>query len=569
MAEYTKNIQQLQQQASRTPQFAPPSQSLGGDIVNAIGTGLQFYQQQQAKSELAEAQAQQTEQARRLSSGVLGLRQLRQDLVNNNVSKTVLMQRENEFLKQFAPEERVSIIKQTKEVTGKTLASFSSDIDSAEQAAITKRQTLEEEVAALAPYATTPVNLGADDKELQSILLQATANKAEMERKKAEATLRSTQLSNQEKGNTLAAKNYLIEYGTTVGNQMVQQAQVLLDEVDFNNLQQVNDTMRLVSQRRQEFINTAVQDAASKGITLTQSEAENQLGSQLAQFDNVERFLGREDIATMSANQRKYAVNNMVLGLARDPSPEAQKLSFYLTMSDVLESNPYLAQDIASQHMSALVNGLAAKRFSTTENVGDTKKVNENTNRFVKNIFQRAPENLTSEEKQLFTETVIEDLTAGPKGTDRLINNGGLSAYVEGIALGKSDNIIPEEMKGDVLEGLLSKSETFLRRAIPDVLRNQQLGSVKPSGRGIKQRKGPQVDSGSGEEMFDMLGEDLKVKIDGNTAYLSATARKYNKWVDNVFTAMDKLGATEEEKQFLKDEIRRSFNVADNTRSDN
>lgn len=52
MTEYTKQIKQLTKQASQTPQFQAPSQSLGGDIVNALGTGLEFFQQQQAKEQL-------------------------------------------------------------------------------------------------------------------------------------------------------------------------------------------------------------------------------------------------------------------------------------------------------------------------------------------------------------------------------------------------------------------------------------------------------------------------------------------------------------------------------------
>lgn len=573
MAEYTKQIQQLTQQASQTPQFAPPSQSLAGDIVNAVGTGLQFYQQQQAKSELSELQAMQQQQQKRLSTGVLGLRELRQTLSNQGVSRTTFLQREKDFLSQFNPEERVNIIQQTKETTGKTLASFSSDLESAQQASFTARQTLEETAAGLQPYMTQPLDLGVDDNVLQNQILQATANKAQAEKEKADATLRSTQLTNTEKENTVNARNYLIDYGVQVGNQMVQQSYQLLDTVDFNNTAQVQESMQLIGQRRQEFITAAVQDAASKGITISQQEAETQLSAQLTQFDNVQRLLTRQDVAQMSTNQRKYQVNNMVLGLQSDKSPEAQKLSYFLTWSDVFENNPYLQQDLASQQISALVGGLASKKFGATPYGGGSNTPADNAtmdkvNKFVKGVFQKAPDDLSQEEKELFTNTMVEDLTAGPLGTDRLINNGGLTAYVEGIATGKSENLIPEERKGEVLEGLLSKSDTFLRRAIPDILRNQQLGSVKPSGKGINQRKGPRVESGSGESMFDMLGEDLKVKIDGETTYLSATARKYNRWVDNVFTAMDKLGATEEEKTFLRNEIRRSFNVADNVRKD-
>lgn len=568
MAEYTKQIKQLTQQASQTPQFQAPSQSLGGDIVNALGTGLQFLQQKQATEKLEEVRTLQSQQQRRMSTGVLGLRELRQNLSNQGVSKTLFMQKEREYLAQFNPEERVGIIQQTKEVTGKSLASFSSDLDKQAQDKISARTTLEEEAAGLRPYMTQPLDLGADDNVIQAQILQATANKAQMEKLKAEETLKSTQLSNQQTTNTINARNYLIEYGVQVGNQMVQQVQGLLDTVDFNNTAQVEETMKLVGSRRQEFIVAAVQDAANKGITISQKEAETQLSAQLTEFDNVQRLLGREDIATMTANQRKYMVNNMVLGLKQDSSYEAQKLSYFLTWSDVLENNPYLQQDLAAQQISTLVGGMATKKFGVTPfNDTDAPSPEKAASTFMKNVFMKAPTDLTQEERDVFTDTVVEDLTAGVKGTERLINNGGLTAYVEGIALGKSDNLIPEERKGEVLEGLLEKSEVFLRRAIPDVLRNQQLGSVKPSGRGIKQRKGPVVESGSGESMFDMLGDDLKVKIDGKTTYLSSTARKYNKWVDNVFTAMDKLGATEEEKAALKFQIRRSFNVADNVKS--
>ena len=52
MAEFTRDIKQLQQTASQQPSFAPPSQSLAGDVVNLIGTGLDFYSKNKAQGEL-------------------------------------------------------------------------------------------------------------------------------------------------------------------------------------------------------------------------------------------------------------------------------------------------------------------------------------------------------------------------------------------------------------------------------------------------------------------------------------------------------------------------------------
>ena len=44
MVDFTREIKQATKTASQTPKFAAPSSSLGGDIVNAVGTGLQFFQ---------------------------------------------------------------------------------------------------------------------------------------------------------------------------------------------------------------------------------------------------------------------------------------------------------------------------------------------------------------------------------------------------------------------------------------------------------------------------------------------------------------------------------------------
>jgi len=77
MTEYTRDIKQLTNTASSTPQFAAPSNSLGGDIVNAASTGLQFYQQKQAQEKLSLAKEAMSIQETRRAEGQEDIQQIK------------------------------------------------------------------------------------------------------------------------------------------------------------------------------------------------------------------------------------------------------------------------------------------------------------------------------------------------------------------------------------------------------------------------------------------------------------------------------------------------------------
>ena len=99
MAEFTRDIKQLQQTASQSPTFSPPSKSLGGDIVNAIGTGLQFYAKNKAQNSLDAIAQKEMQDEQKLAEGVLKFREIRQTGENNTLSKTKRNLMETEFLK--------------------------------------------------------------------------------------------------------------------------------------------------------------------------------------------------------------------------------------------------------------------------------------------------------------------------------------------------------------------------------------------------------------------------------------------------------------------------------------
>ena len=134
MAEFTRDIKQLQQTASQSPTFSPPSKSLGGDIVNAIGTGLQFYAKNKAQNSLDAIAQKEMQDEQKLAEGVLKFREIRQTGENNTLSKTKRNSMETEFFKDYSPSMAMGILKTTNTITGDTVSEIDARIASAEKA---------------------------------------------------------------------------------------------------------------------------------------------------------------------------------------------------------------------------------------------------------------------------------------------------------------------------------------------------------------------------------------------------------------------------------------------------
>ena len=178
MTEFTRDIKQLQQTASQSPTFAPPSSSLGGDIVNAIGTGLQFYQKNQAQNSLDAIAKSNAEKERKFAEGVMKYRGLRQEWESNGISKTNRSLRENNFFKEYGSEMAMGILKTTNTITGDTTSEIDTRMASAEKA---KQAEVQEINMASSAYAGQILGMGeADIANLSTEDKEVYANKLEV-----------------------------------------------------------------------------------------------------------------------------------------------------------------------------------------------------------------------------------------------------------------------------------------------------------------------------------------------------------------------------------------------------
>lgn len=588
MTEYTRDIEQLQRTASQQPTFARPSNSLGGDLINLANTGLQFYAKQKAQSDLDIIAKQKAQQQEIVNKGVLGFRNLRNDLAGQGLNRTQILQKEASYLNQYGANERLAIISGTNDLTGFKTKDLLSDSDTQEREILARaekakqdREALEMDVAELSPYINTEVSLEAEDDVLRRAILQGTSKKAYTDKKKADAQLRATQLSNLDKANELDAEVFSIDYGAVTSAKYSQITNGIMDKADFNDPAQVQSLMTENSNLRRQFIQQATLSAKEKGIILSQDKAEQYLANELEMFDAVGAFLSRSDLTMMSTNTRKLKVNRLMLQLEKSEDPQARKLAHLSLLSEALGDGSEIQEQFNKIHINATIRGLgdsinsfgASTPTSTNkETVAQTLANFNKAKEYTKNIFKNADENLPTETQEAYTETILNDLNGSADKKERLMQNGGFTAYVEAIAEGKPENVIPEGKRDQVLTSMMSTSEQFLRRTVQQILNQEQLLGFEPTkyDRNGKRKasKGPKPITATGEESLNPLGDDLKLSFINPNAEVRKYMLRYNKYVDNVFTAMDKLGATEAEKDFLRNEILRSFNVASTVRDD-
>jgi hypothetical protein len=99
MAEFTKDIQTLTQQASTTPQLQTNTGSLATDVISAASFGLGLYRQNKAATALAGAQQQQADYQTRVSEGIMKFRNFKISMNDQEINGNTYARKEAEFFK--------------------------------------------------------------------------------------------------------------------------------------------------------------------------------------------------------------------------------------------------------------------------------------------------------------------------------------------------------------------------------------------------------------------------------------------------------------------------------------
>jgi len=186
MAEFTKDIQTLTQQASASPQLQTNTGSLATDVISAASFGLGLYRQNKAATELAGAKQQQADYQTEVSEGTLKFRDFKLSMSDQKIKSATYLRKEKDFFKDLGGDAqyRQAVINGTNKLTGKTTLDTMSALDKQAQKdydALQERQIQGEGYAA-SVLAIQPSELASaspeqkEDWARQSKVFQAEVN---------------------------------------------------------------------------------------------------------------------------------------------------------------------------------------------------------------------------------------------------------------------------------------------------------------------------------------------------------------------------------------------------------
>jgi len=381
VVDFTREIKQAQKTASQTPKLEAPTNSLGGDILNAVGTGLQFYQQQQAKTELQDLTQREAEYNKKLSQGVLGLRELRQDLVNQGVSRSDLLVREKSYLEKYSPEMQFEIVGGVKKITGETLSTFSDEITAKQKEkdqAVAKAQedlfALQDSVAAYAAASGFSVaNIESmSQKELRDAQLQGVIDNSKREAEKLELAKKiqdGTFNNMKEKQQTaLYLQTAMPDFRNTVSSELFTNIDALGgfgSLMEGENKKLVLDDIQKQRRSIPDLLAVQMQEATKLGVSLSLSqqqafrtEAEAELTRVEAYisdekyikiFDSMNNKLLREGlfkmVTTGNATERGAAQTAILMISANIPLGSMEQSSAIKTLNSFYKKQVVLADD--------------------------------------------------------------------------------------------------------------------------------------------------------------------------------------------------------------------------------
>tara|TARA_R110000851_G_scaffold5671_1_gene23218 strand:+ start:9294 stop:10967 length:1674 start_codon:yes stop_codon:yes gene_type:complete len=234
MAEFTKDIQTLTQQAGASPQLQTNTGSLATDVISAASFGLGLYRQNQAQAQLGAAKQQQVEYNTRIAEGTLKMREWRQMQKDNGVTGNAFRRAEKRELDKlgdanFQMELIGGLNKLTRQTSGEVMDSITkAEVTEAKRVEDRQLVRQEREVSIVTAAYTAGMAIGnpsemtegeMDKVEIQSARIQAETNatNAKLQREREALTDKAAK---QNQDNKIWAFNTGVELGNVASSDL-------------------------------------------------------------------------------------------------------------------------------------------------------------------------------------------------------------------------------------------------------------------------------------------------------------------------------------------------------------
>jgi hypothetical protein len=354
MAEFTKDIQTLTQQAGTSPQLQTNTGSLATDVISAASFGLGLYRQNKAATALAGARKQQVEYQTRLDEATLAYGDLQSSLLAQKQNGTVARTKRNKFLKGLGDSSfQAQVIAASNKLTGTNFTETESNLNKAE----VRRQ---EEAANLTINARdAAISSGESAVGIEALTTeqqQALVVRGQIATKKTE--VRAAELSNAIQtgayNKMTADKQTALYLSSTMPAYSLKLSSTLNTAVEeaggFGSLNKEGLFNILAAERTSldEQVMQHAETAASIGVVLTPEQQNSFRTAGNAVLDSFEKLMGQEAVTkALGSIPDRLLSQNLVKGLTSGVEAERDAA---LAVSLKLAGNELSGVDIAESY---------------------------------------------------------------------------------------------------------------------------------------------------------------------------------------------------------------------------
>lgn len=561
MAEYTRQIQQLRQQASQTPQFQAPSQSLGGDIVNAVGTGLQFFQQQQAQQKLeglvqAEQQelAAQKDYEARVAKAAMDMGNFMLEAEANNLSPVQFQQLRKKRLSSLGDSSfQADVVAAQRKLTGNSAFTTQRGLQTKEDKELAAQRAREEALVALrqeAGIAAAKAGLSTakidsmTEEQLIDLRLQGKVLQAEEERDVTQLAQKIKRGEFEKMTKEQQTSEYINATVPTFASGLSSNVNTLIDSLGGVNATNKNALLDAIDQQRRglpDVIATQVETARNLGHTLTLEQQKAFETKAQAIFDDMEKMIVDETGSRALDNLYKRDLGEaIVLGLSSeddDTRTAALTLGFKLGTGEQLQ-----VQDIANTY-KLMAKAKKGEAPPSTLDAEQTKSVIVGAN------AKTEGDEYSPEVQEMNFDIYTNFLDGTAKNKKAAIENSALPIIARQVAASEGKNIPPAKHR-EMADILYREASSNIAASIAAAV-NVKKGRFVEARSGVGGKAELQIAPSGAEGNFTLDPNTLKLVIINPAAVEDKNITKYDNYITDVLKSLEYLGG--DIKKFKED----------------
>jgi hypothetical protein len=535
MAEFTKDIQTLTQQAGSSPQLQTNTGSLATDVISAASFGLGLYRQNKAATALVGARKQQVEYQTRLDEATLAYGDLQSSLAAQEQTGAAARTKRNKFLKGLGNSSfQTEVIAASNKLTGTNFTETESNLNKAE----IQRQ---EDAANLVTSARNgAISSGQSAVGIENLTTEQQQElRVQGEIADAERRVKAATLSNQIQSGTYAkmtdSKKTATYLSTVMPDYSLNLSSKLNTRVEelggFNSVDKAplfelitNERISLDAQVRQH-----VETAAALGVTLTleQQNAFRTAGNSV--LDSFEGLMGEEAVTkALGLLPDKMLMQNIVKGMT---SSDGKTRNAALAILLKLGGNELGAVDVSAGY--AILAGLATGD-ALPEGGDDLKDTGK-----LANAAFTAPANTNgtfTPEQQTFNKDLVENTLQGtPTQVKKAVKGNVYKNLITSIVQFKGKNFAVEDhaSTATAIVDLGARVIASASAAAYNAPKSRLVGGT------YRDRQAVNTDTSKNFRLDEKTLELVPVE---GFVYMSDEVRNYNSYVRDSIKALEFVG---------------------------